>query len=219
MAARNEEQRKAEIKRRRQYRVVDAGQDNKEQWTNNLRPRPRPGISQSSRGVSKPPQPQSTYQASSAQEGVGPCFQCGNPGHLARNCRMCKSESQGRSNSSFRKQTPTTKQVTTSVAGKEATLDPEDPRAYLPLDSDEGDVKLIQVQDKGSQPQCAQVQIGGVPVWGIVDSGADISKRLFLAIAAASKLKKRDCKKPDKIPKTYDRKPFSLHGMLELEVV
>ena len=66
------------------------------------------------------------------------------------------------------------------------------------------------------------MQIRGVPAWGIVDSGADITivgKQLFQTIAAVSKLKKRDCKKPDKIPKTYDRKPFTLHGKLELDIM
>ena len=82
-------------------------------------------------------------------------------------------------------------------------------------------MKLVQVSDRGSKPRQAQVQIGGVLAWGIVDSGADITiigKDVLQTIAAVSKLRKRDCKKPDKIPVTYDRKPFTLHGMLELEV-
>ena len=33
-----------------------------------------------------------------------------------------------------------------------------------------------------------------------------------------SKLRKRDCKNPDRVPRTYDRKPFTLHGVLELEI-
>ena len=54
-----------------------------------------------------------------------------------------------------------------------------------------------------------------------MDSGADITiigKDLLQTIAAVSKLRKRDCKNPDKVPRTYDRKPFTLHGMLELEI-
>ena len=49
------------------------------------------------------------------------------------------------------------------------------------------------------------MQIGGVPAWGIVDSGADITnmgKCLFQMDAAVRKLKERDCKKPDMIPNT-----------------
>ena len=82
-------------------------------------------------------------------------------------------------------------------------------------------MKLIHVRDRGSRPRRAQVQIGGVLAWGIVDSGADITiigKDLLQTIAAVSKLRKRDCKNPDKVPRTYDRKPFTLHGMLELEI-
>ena len=96
--------------------------------------------------------------------------------------------------------------MTTSGTGKDST-GPEDPHTYLLSDSDKGEVKLVQVQDQGSQPQWAPVQIGGVPAWGIVDSKADITivgKQLFLKIAAANKLKKSDCKPPDKTPKTYD---------------
>ena len=82
-------------------------------------------------------------------------------------------------------------------------------------------MKLIHVRDRGSRPRRAEVQIGGVLAWGIVDSGADITiigKDLLQTIAAVSKLRKRDCKNPDRVPRTYDRKPFTLHGMLELEI-
>ena len=41
---------------------------------------------------------------------------------------------------------------------------------------------------------------------------------LLQTIAAVSRLKKQDWKEPDKSPRTYDRRPFTLHGMLELEI-
>ena len=36
-------------------------------------------------------------------------------------------------------------------------------------------VSTVWVQDKGSQPQCARVEIQGVPVYCVIDSGADIT--------------------------------------------
>ena len=38
-------------------------------------------------------------------------------------------------------------------------------------------------------------------------------------MAAAARLKKRDFKKPDHVPRTYDRKEFQLHGRMDLEII
>ena len=85
-------------------------------------------------------------------------------------------------------------------------LDPNDPVSYLHSSNSEEDedVKLVRVTDEVSQPRCTQVLIQGVPASGIVDSSADITimgKERFKVIASACKLKKKDFKKPDKIPK------------------
>ena len=54
--------------------------------------------------------------------------------------------------------------------------DLDDPSSYLQSDSDESlDVKVVHVADQGSEPKCVHVTIGGVPCFGIVDSGVDIS--------------------------------------------
>ena len=48
------------------------------------------------------------------------------------------------------------------------------------------------------------MQVQGVPT----DTGADITimgGKLFKKVAAAARLKKRDFKKPDGVPRTYDR--------------
>jgi hypothetical protein len=52
-------------------------------------------------------------------------------------------------------------------------------------------VHLVWISDKGSHAQCARVQIQGMPIYGIVDSGADIiiGGGLFRKIAAAAKLR------------------------------
>lgn len=58
-------------------------------------------------------------------------------------------------------------------------------------------------------------------MYGIVDSGPDISiigGDLFRKVASAAHLKKRDFKKADKVPRTYDQKPFALDGRMDLDV-
>ena len=232
MAARTEEQRKAEMRKRRQYRSLDQGMEDRDQkkvYNRSKRSDPLTKNDAYSRRSNS-----TNHTVTTDPEKVRTCYNFGQPGHLAKYCQAPKSESQGRSSITPKKVSPKTKKVTTQETGNDIPRqdlkgkagvrtppDLEDPHTYLPSDAEEGDVKLIQVQDEGSQPQCAPVQIGGVPALGIIDSGADITiigKQLFLSVAAATKMKKKECKRPDRVPKTYDRKPFALHGMLELEI-
>ena len=77
------------------------------------------------------------------------------------------------------------------------------------------------VHDEGSKSQTALVEITGVPAYGIVDTGADITiigPKLFKKVAMFAKLKKRKFKEPDKVPHTYDRRQFKLDGQLHLDV-
>ena len=72
------------------------------------------------------------------------------------------------------------------------------------------------MKDRGSKPRLASVQVQGVPTQGVVDTGADISiigAELFKRVATVARLKKRDFKDPDKIPHTYDQRPFKLHDV------
>ena len=94
---------------------------------------------------------------------------------------------------------------------------------YSDSDSEEGssNVKQIRVEDQGSQSRCARIRIAGVPVYGIVDSGADITiigGDLFRRVAANARLRKRDFKKADKTPRTYSQQPFSLDGKMDLDL-
>ena len=80
-------------------------------------------------------------------------------------------------------------------------------QSAFPSDSDEEEVKLVHVACPNGQPKCAWVLIQSVEASGIVDTGADITiigQDLFLTISTANKLKKRNLKKPDKLPKNYD---------------
>ena len=89
----------------------------------------------------------------------------------------------------------------------------------FPADSDQDHCKQIVVKDNGSRSVCVPLQIEGVPVYGLVDTGADITiigAQLFKKIAAVAMLKKRNFRTADKTPHGYDRRPFELHGRMEL---
>lgn len=80
--------------------------------------------------------------------------------------------------------------------GQPATVlaQPDDPLQYLLSDSDDSDkVRQVHVYDKGSKPHCANVNVQGVLMSRVVDSGADITimgGEMFKRVAVA-KLKKR----------------------------
>ena len=94
---------------------------------------------------------------------------------------------------------------------------------YLYSDSDEEEqaVKTVRVNDTGSILQCAKVLVQGVPAYGIVNSAADITimgSDPFRKVASVCRLKKRDFKSPDTTLRTYDQKPFTLHGRIDLDL-
>ena len=79
-------------------------------------------------------------------------------------------------------------------------------------------MRLIQVADEGSQSQLTHVMVQGVPADGVIDTSADITimgQELFAKVAAAARLRKKNFRKPGKVPQPYDRKTLSpgwLHG-------
>ena len=95
--------------------------------------------------------------------------------------------------------------ATSSTSQGERELDtPEQPPLSLLFsDSDGEGVKQVRVPDCGSRPHLAKVDIHGVPADGIVDTASDISTmggKLFTLVAAAAKFRKRDIRKPDRVP-------------------
>ena len=96
-----------------------------------------------------------------------------------------------------------------------------DPLDLLYSSSEDSDIRTVRVSDQGSHSKCLKVQVQGEPAYGIIDSGADLTimgGKLFKKVAAAARLKRRDFKKADKTPRTYDRKPFTLNGRMDLDV-
>ena len=82
-------------------------------------------------------------------------------------------------------------------------------------------MKAVRVSDRGSQPQCVKVQVQGVPAYGVLDSGADITimvGMLFRKGATIARLKRRDLKRPDKATRNYDQTPFTIDGRMDLDI-
>ena len=42
---------------------------------------------------------------------------------------------------------------------------------YSSVVENEGSVDMVHVQDEGSCPKCARVDVNGVPMYGVIDSG------------------------------------------------
>lgn len=89
--------------------------------------------------------------------------------------------------------------------------------------SDEGGVRLVCVEDRGSKPRRVTVDVQGVPAQGVIDSGAGITimnADLLKRVAVVARLKKNLFQKPDKVPYTYmyNQHPFKLDGRVDLDI-
>ena len=87
----------------------------------------------------------------------------------------------------------------------------DDLRRYLVSSEEDSDssVQSVRVKDTGSRAQYANVDLQGVPAKGVIDSGADITiigGDLFKKVAMVAKLRKKDFRKADKTPRTYDQR-------------
>ena len=151
------------------------------------------------------------------------CYTCNKPGHIAKHCRKSKQESKGRQPSQTA--SPKTKQVQSARPASEQNQleDIGSPTNLLYSDSDgeAANTYTVRVSDEGSVSQYVKVQVQGVPAYGLIDTGADITiigGKLFKRVAMVVRLWKRNFKRADKIPKTYDQRTFKLDGRMDLDL-
>ena len=213
VAARNEEKRLAEYERRLQY--------------NRSQTQPSKGKQPTSSGPStlpaKPPRvdrgPGHSLPGEVRSEGRR-CYQCKKPGHIMKDCPQKKTES-SRSSRDARTQQVSSEGTSSSTQSAIAPT-PSEPLSLLFSESEEEDgVRQVTVNDSGSHCQLARVNISRVPADGVVDTAADITimgGKLFALVAATARLKKRDFRKADRVPRMYDRKVFKLDGCMDMEV-
>ena len=94
---------------------------------------------------------------------------CHRTGHLARDCTK-RTENRGR-----KKEQPSSKQITTGQSWGTVTDQADILQLLFSDDESGGQVDVIRVPDRGSHPRSAWVDIQGVPVYGVVDSGSDVT--------------------------------------------
>ena len=227
MSAMNEELRQAKLRKRRDYFKQTSALPSPPKKPNN-----KPARSQSG---SLPFLQPKTVVGSEARR----CYNCNKPGHLAKDCRAPRTESSGRGRGRDGKEKlASTKQVQATPV-KQKTHQPPKPQPRLqilhPLTPCLFCIRPIQTVRKqfaksGSMMRAAvhdtprsscKGSLQGVPARGIVDTGADISimgGELLKRVAAVAWLRKRAFKKADKLPRFYDRKPFTLNGRLDLDI-
>ena len=86
------------------------------------------------------------------------------------------------------------------------TTHPNDPIQHLMPDSDEERVTEIRVEDRESRPQLVRLEVGGVPLDGVVDTSTKVTligAEAFQRITTVAELRRRDFKRPDKTPLSH----------------
>ena len=200
VAARNEEKRQLELRKKQKYSTRTP-----------------------SSNIVVPSTQNKTYGVRGSQ-GERRCYVCRSPTHVEKDCpeKRKPKESVGKSP---RSPTSSTKCIRGSNETQTDTPDQTDnPFDHLYSDSDpddSGGVRMVRVNDTGSKSQYIKLIVAGVPTLGVIDTGSDITimgGELFKKVAAVARLRKRDFKAADKSPRGYDGSPFHLDGRIDLEL-
>ena len=115
-----------------------------------------PSISISTPSTSVPSLSTSGSTPSRVSPVVRRCYNCGNTGHMAQDCKEPKKESPGKPKR-FAKPPPKANLVVSvdyNTRNPRGCLD-----CLLSSNSEEGDVCLVCVYDKGSRQRCADVEV------------------------------------------------------------
>ena len=119
------------------------------------------------------------------------CYLCDSPHHLARDCHEHQTESQGKSSQK-------------GIESKGAKM-----------------IRTRYHTSSQKQPSCVEVKIEGVPVTGIIDTGSDITiirGDLFYHVVETAGLEESSLKPADLKACTYDQKPSTLDGQMDLHI-
>jgi hypothetical protein len=201
VAARNEEKRLAELRKRQSYQKQTTALPSLAKKPTSAKP------------PDKLTKPSPAYNPRS-------CYNCGDTGHFARDCK--KKESNGRPASSNRGVKLLSSDAAEPCMEQAPMQEVSDPLSLLySSDSDSDGVRQIRVSDHGSKSRYANVLIKGVHTIGVIDTGADITivnGALFAKIAAAARLKKKDFRPANKVPRTYSQERFKLDGRMDLDI-
>ena len=161
VSAKQEEKRQSELRRLRQ-------QQERQSRTQNSRQSPahRPPSRPTNPTEHRPPRE---------------CYVCGKTDHIAKQCKLRKSES-------IAVEARPTKRVSAVTSTPTASnVITANPMQFLDSDSD-GSVSMVRVTDRGSHLRRVHVDIAGVPAVGLIDTGADISimgPELFKKVACS----------------------------------
>ena len=197
VAAKGEERRLLELKKRQAYLRQGNSQ---------------PGNIPKPTTTNQPP----AKRAENGKSNPQACYHCGKLGHIAQDCCKKKSsESPARPAANGKEGgTAGTRRVDAAGAEKSEQETSGDPLAYLYSSNESDEVRQVCVPDRGSRPRRATVTIQDVPAQGLIDIGADITIMggdLFKKVASVARLHKRDFKRPDKVPVTYNNQQFQLN--------
>ena len=75
--------------------------------------------------------------------------------------------------------------------------------------------------DNGRESRCVEVKIEGVPVTGLIDTGSDITivrGDLLYHIVSTAGLEASKIRSVDQMACTYDQKPITLDGKIDLNI-